>query len=47
MTSLNKGNLPINIMALTGVIIMFYLVLKTRLFTKFNFKNKNENEKNS
>lgn len=50
LKSLNKGNASYNIMALTGLFFVFYLVAKTKLFTKFNFKtktNQKENEKNS
>lgn len=44
---LNKGDLIYNILALAGIVILLSLVVKTRLFTTFNFKNKNNNEKNS
>ncbi len=46
-TLMNKGNSFVNMVALVGLIIIFYLIIKTRLFTKFKFKNKNKNEKNS
>lgn len=40
MFYLNKGNTPIAIMSLTGLIMIAYAATKTRLFTKFNFKKK-------
>jgi hypothetical protein len=46
LITLNKGDLIYNILALSGIVILLSVVVKTRLFTKFNFKTKT-NEKNS
>lgn len=47
LISLNKGDLILNILAIAGIVILVYLIIETRLFTNFNFKTKNKNEKNS
>lgn len=48
LITLNKGDLIYNILALSGIVILLSVVVKTRLFTKFNFKTKTKtNEKNS
>jgi hypothetical protein len=44
LISLNKGDLVLNTLAIAGVVNIIYLVIKTRVFTNFNFK---KNEKNS
>lgn len=47
LTSLNEGNLILNTLAIAGIVSLVFLIIKTRLFTKLNFKTKNKNEENS
>ncbi len=42
LITLNKGDLIYNVLALAGIVLLGALLIKTRAFTKFNFKNKNQ-----
>lgn len=45
LITLNKGDLILNTLAIAGIVTLVYIITKTRVFTNFNLKTKNKNEK--
>lgn len=41
---LNRGNNVATILAITGLAVIIIILIKTRVFTQFNFKNKKDEE---
>lgn len=37
---LNKGDLLLNALAIAGIILLFFLIVKTQMFTNFKFRKK-------
>lgn len=40
LISLNKGDLFLNALAIAGIILLFFLIVKTQMFTNFKFRKK-------
>ena len=44
LTSLNKGNLIYNTIAIVGLFFVVYFTIRTKCYTNFNFKTKKDEE---